>query len=92
MHVFILFVFISIFEKSFKDQQKGSFRFWGQINYLAWNPILAHCAPLSSQGLLKGPLFFANPPYLVYIRTHHSELEKKEKTVGESSNNNLNYN
>ena len=27
------------------DQQKGSLRFRGQINYLAWTPILAHCAP-----------------------------------------------
>ena len=37
--------FCKKFQIELLDQQKGSFRFWGPINYLAWTPILAHCAP-----------------------------------------------
>ena len=33
--------FCKKFQIELLDQQKGSFRFWGQINYLAWTPILA---------------------------------------------------
>ena len=35
--------FCKKFQIELLDQQKGSFRFWGPINYLAWTPILAHC-------------------------------------------------
>ena len=46
------------------NKKKGSFRFRGQINYLAWTPILAHCPP----PLLQSATFSTNR----HINQHQS--------------------